>query len=136
MGKHMSRLTVLLLVSCSLFMAGCASLPPRPDLPSEHAIPPAQTGPIAGLADRFVRQDKLAHLFAVQGRVRPNTSVGKPIGPRAHHHSHVGDIDVAVTVWHGANVIEFAAAAVRTPMKVADQALDMEILKEAAKGNW
>lgn len=56
MGKHMSRFTVLLLVSCSLFMVGCASLPPRPDLPSEHAIPPAQTGPIAGLADRFVAE--------------------------------------------------------------------------------
>ena len=53
MGKHMSRLTVLLLVSCSLFMAGCASLPPRPDLPFEHTLPPAEGGPIAQMVDRF-----------------------------------------------------------------------------------
>lgn len=54
MQNLVTRIVLLVLVSCYLwFLPGCASLPPRPDLAFEPAAPPAESGPIAGLADRF-----------------------------------------------------------------------------------
>lgn len=50
---------VLLACSClvALLLPGCASLPPRPDLGLEEALPPAGHGPLAELTDRFLSQN-------------------------------------------------------------------------------
>lgn len=43
----------LLLLSIALLLAGCASLPARPDIPYQDALAPAESGLIAELSDRF-----------------------------------------------------------------------------------
>ncbi len=40
-------------IAVLLFLGGCAKLPPRPDLPVEQALSPADNGPLAELAERF-----------------------------------------------------------------------------------
>ena len=40
-------------LAVALLFSGCAKLPPRPDLAHEPALPPAESGPIAMLAERF-----------------------------------------------------------------------------------
>lgn len=44
----------MIIVLSALFLPGCASLPPRPDLPFEQASAPAETGPIAELTKKFL----------------------------------------------------------------------------------
>lgn len=49
---HLMRPLILLIVII-LYLSGCATLPPRPDLPFEQARTPSQTGLIADVANRF-----------------------------------------------------------------------------------
>ena len=41
-------------LAVALLFSGCAKLPPRPDLAHEPALPPAVSGPIAELSERFI----------------------------------------------------------------------------------
>ncbi len=54
MSSFSVRLTLLVyLLGPVLLFSGCASLPPRPEIPYEKALAPAHSGPIAALAERF-----------------------------------------------------------------------------------
>ena len=54
MPKFSVRLELLVLLTAStLIFSSCATLPPRPELAYESALAPADSGPVAGLANRF-----------------------------------------------------------------------------------